>query len=69
MVKVDGEPSEEYWLSLLKKWLDSLQSSYDLALEKGIINNSTGEIDKKKGKLTEEVCELLNCVLKKYTEA
>uniref|UniRef100_A0A1I7Z3V5 SSD domain-containing protein n=1 Tax=Steinernema glaseri TaxID=37863 RepID=A0A1I7Z3V5_9BILA len=46
VIKVDGKPSEHYWLSLMRLWLTSLQTHLDEAIAKGQINNVTGEINK-----------------------
>ncbi|KAK0395329.1 hypothetical protein QR680_001233 [Steinernema hermaphroditum] len=46
VIKVDGKPSEHYWLSLMRLWLTSLQNHLDEALAKGQISNVTGEIKK-----------------------
>ncbi|KHN71454.1 Protein patched -like protein 1 [Toxocara canis] len=43
VVKVDGgEPSEKYWLSLMRTWLRSLQTELDRAIAAGQINVTSG---------------------------
>ncbi|VDP18176.1 unnamed protein product, partial [Onchocerca flexuosa] len=44
VIKVNGRPSEEYWMSLMRLWLVSIQKSLDVAIRKGDINAVTGEI-------------------------
>lgn len=45
-MKVNGEPSEKYWMSMMKTWLNSLQVNYDQALAAGKIDNVTGAVVK-----------------------
>ncbi|VDK65129.1 unnamed protein product [Onchocerca ochengi] len=44
VIKVNGRPSEEYWMSLMRLWLVSIQKPLDDAIRKGDINAVTGEI-------------------------
>uniref|UniRef100_A0A0R3RWT3 SSD domain-containing protein n=1 Tax=Elaeophora elaphi TaxID=1147741 RepID=A0A0R3RWT3_9BILA len=44
VIKVNGRPSEEYWLSLMRTWLSSIQKHLDNAIKKGDINAITGEM-------------------------
>uniref|UniRef100_A0A915Q821 SSD domain-containing protein n=1 Tax=Setaria digitata TaxID=48799 RepID=A0A915Q821_9BILA len=44
VIKVNGRPSEEYWMSLMRTWLSSIQKPLDDAIKKGDINSNTGEI-------------------------
>ncbi|VDM38310.1 unnamed protein product [Toxocara canis] len=54
VIKVDGHPSEEYWLSLMRTWLRSLEAHLDSAIKEGKINLETGQILPGQ-KLSEEV--------------
>ncbi|KAM3719701.1 Protein patched [Dirofilaria immitis] len=40
----EGEPSEKYWLSLLRIWLRTLQQKLDQAIADGLIDLSTGTV-------------------------
>lgn len=53
VIKVNGRPSEEYWLSLMRTWLSSIQKHLDVAIKKGQINPVTGEM-KADIKITDE---------------
>ncbi|VDM98153.1 unnamed protein product [Thelazia callipaeda] len=53
VIKVKGHASEEYWLSLMRTWLTSIQKHLDDAIKKGKINAVTGEIVPN-AKLTDE---------------
>lgn len=53
MIKVNGRPSEQYWLSLMRTWLSSIQRRLDEAIKKGSINGVTGEM-KSDVKIVEE---------------
>ncbi|KAM3719831.1 Protein patched [Dirofilaria immitis] len=44
VIKVNGHPSEEYWMSLMRTWLNSIQKPLDIAIKKGDINAVTGKI-------------------------
>lgn len=45
VVKVNGgEPSEEYWLGLMRVWLLRLQSTLDAAIASGKIDPATGRV-------------------------
>lgn len=33
----DGEPSEKYWLIMMRAWLRSLQEQLDNAVEQGLV--------------------------------
>ncbi|CAG9535046.1 unnamed protein product [Cercopithifilaria johnstoni] len=44
MKNSENEPSEKYWLSLLRIWLRSLQQKLDQAIADGLIDSSTGEV-------------------------
>ncbi|VIO93291.1 Patched family protein [Brugia malayi] len=53
VIKVNGRPSEEYWLSMMRTWLSSIQKHLDNAIKKGDINAVTGEM-KADTKITDE---------------
>uniref|UniRef100_A0A1I7V5V3 SSD domain-containing protein n=1 Tax=Loa loa TaxID=7209 RepID=A0A1I7V5V3_LOALO len=53
VIKVNGHPSEEYWLSMMRTWLSSIQKHLDIAIKKGDINAVTGAI-KADIKITDE---------------
>lgn len=53
VIKVDGRPSEEYWLSLMRTWLRSLEVHLDTAMKDGKIDVKSGEV-KPGQKLTDE---------------
>uniref|UniRef100_A0A0N5AYX8 SSD domain-containing protein n=1 Tax=Syphacia muris TaxID=451379 RepID=A0A0N5AYX8_9BILA len=44
VIKVNGHSSEEYWMSLMRTWLRSLQTHVDQAIEKGLIDPKNGSI-------------------------
>ncbi|KAE9554217.1 hypothetical protein FO519_002581 [Halicephalobus sp. NKZ332] len=44
VIKIDGKPSEHYWLSLMQIWLRSLQVELDKALDSGIIDPVNGSL-------------------------
>lgn len=44
VIKVNGHPSEEYWMSMMRAWLTSIQRHLDAALKKGDVNPVTGEV-------------------------
>uniref|UniRef100_A0A914XVY2 SSD domain-containing protein n=1 Tax=Plectus sambesii TaxID=2011161 RepID=A0A914XVY2_9BILA len=46
VIKVNGQPSEKYWMSMMKTWLNSLQVHYDKAMIAGKIDNVTGAVVK-----------------------
>jgi hypothetical protein len=46
VVKVNGQPSEKYWMGMMKSWLNSVQLHYDRAMSAGKIDNVTGLIAK-----------------------
>lgn len=62
MIKVKGHPSEEYWMSLMRTWLRSIQKDLDNAIIKGDVNAITGEL-KAGSKVTDEakIAKLLVC--------
>lgn len=62
VIKVDGLPSEQYWLSLLRAWLISLQVHLDNALKKGEIDKLTGNIINSSDTSVEvNIARLLTC--------
>ncbi|VDN28481.1 unnamed protein product [Gongylonema pulchrum] len=53
VIKVNGHPSEEYWMSMMRAWLNSIQKHLNDALKKGDIDPVTGQI-KPGAKISEE---------------
>lgn len=44
VVKQDGKPSNEYWMSLMRDWLISLQKELDKVLDQGLISRENGSL-------------------------
>ncbi|MCP9261435.1 Protein patched-like protein 1 [Dirofilaria immitis] len=61
----EGEPSEKYWLSLLRIWLRTLQQKLDQAIADGLIDLSTGTVVGKNLILREKAknCHLMSILL------
>ncbi|VDK88918.1 unnamed protein product [Litomosoides sigmodontis] len=62
VIKVNGRPSEEYWMSLMRTWLSSIQKHLDSAIKNGDVNAITGEL-KADRKISDEakIARLLVC--------
>uniref|UniRef100_A0A7E4VNZ3 SSD domain-containing protein n=1 Tax=Panagrellus redivivus TaxID=6233 RepID=A0A7E4VNZ3_PANRE len=44
VIKVEGKPSEPYWMSLMRIWLESLQVELDKGLASGVIDPVNGSL-------------------------
>lgn len=44
VIKVEGRPSEPYWMLLMRTWLNSIQQDLDKALAGGLIDADTGKV-------------------------
>ena len=44
VIKIDGKPSEPYWMSLMRLWLSSLQAELDKALANGVVDPINGSL-------------------------
>ncbi|MFH4977149.1 hypothetical protein AB6A40_003858 [Gnathostoma spinigerum] len=53
VIKVDDHPSEEYWMSLMRRWLQYLDIKLKNAIENGFIDKTTGSITNEK-KISDE---------------
>lgn len=53
VIKVNGRVSENYWLSMMRIWLQSIQKHLDDAVKAGDVDAETGEV-KPGAKITAE---------------
>ena len=55
MIKVDGRPSESYWMELMRNWLISLQTQLDRAIDAGYINGVNGSFSLADKRVTDDM--------------
>ncbi|KAI6171989.1 Protein patched-like protein 1 [Aphelenchoides besseyi] len=55
VIKVNGKPSEPYWMEMMRAWLLSLQSEFDSAMKLGLINQVNGTFNPEDRQVTDDM--------------